>query len=425
MSSHVTHKKPSIVKIILNRLGIIDLHTRVNCWFCNQDAYLLPGSKNTADHWFCRLCENTNARDQNGDIIDPSPFQVENKNPEVYIQQERSSRPNTNKRALCRSCQEGQAIIYQTMSEHIPDESDPSYEERCATADKKHADLHQRHKLCTTCQKLIDQVVAEQKEALRFQNINRTVFNSLVDRNIDKRPSRRKYIIKGVMWTITHLATLIFIYYVMLHPPFRNDTYTMINWDYIVEKCLEVKELDFDDFRDLISLESVQGLIEFKLQGCKKFMTCLFTIDDLDCGWSINDHLICFILFNFASLISIDWNRAITPTIYEKVNNLGFYKKIQLVLFGLRFVLLAVIFAGLDKAIICFISIVYFSILFLSDRMMRTKDELKPVLNSFIMEESESEAEPMDISEPEISVPSSSIEPIDEISNIINRFHNL
>lgn len=64
MSSHVTHKKPSIVKIILNRLGIIDLHTRVNCWFCNQDAYLLPGSKNTADHWFCRLCENTNARDQ-------------------------------------------------------------------------------------------------------------------------------------------------------------------------------------------------------------------------------------------------------------------------------------------------------------------------------------------------------------------------
>ncbi|GAA5795401.1 hypothetical protein HPULCUR_000757 [Helicostylum pulchrum] len=244
------------------------------------------------------------------------------------------------------------------MSEHIPDESDPSYEERCATADKKHADLHQRHKLCTTCQKLIDQVVAEQKEAL-----------------------------------------------LMLHPPFRNDTYTMINWDYIVEKCLEVKELDFDDFRDLISLESVQGLIEFKLQGCKKFMTCLFTIDDLDCGWSINDHLICFILFNFASLISIDWNRAITPTIYEKVNNLGFYKKIQLVLFGLRFVLLA--------------------ILFLSDRMMRTKDELKPVLNSFIMEESESEAEPMDISEPEISVPSSSIEPIDEISNIINRFHNL
>ncbi|GAA5810966.1 hypothetical protein MFLAVUS_004395 [Mucor flavus] len=370
---------------------------------------------------------------QNGDIIDPSPFQVENKKSEDLVltsvlrlvnrQQATSSKPNTNKRALCPSCQEAQAIIYQTMSDYIPDESDPSYEERCATADETHAKLHQRYKLCPTCQKLIDQVVAEQKEALRFQNINRTVFQSLVDRHINKRPSRRQYIIKGVMWTITHLATLIFIYYVMLHPPVRNDR--MMNWNYIVDKCVEMKHFDFNDFRDLISLQNVQKLIECKLQGFKSIITCLFSIDDTDCGWSLNDHLICFVLLNFASSISIDWNRAVRPTIYEKVNNLDLYKKLQLVLLILRFVLLGVVFAGLDKAVICFISFVYFTILFLSHRMMNTKKELKPVKNSFICEESESEAEPMDISEPDLPVPSSSFEPNDEISNIINRFHNL
>lgn len=56
---------------------------------------------------------------------------------------------------------------------------------------------------------------------------------------------------------------------------------------------------------------------------------------------------------------------------------------------------------------------------------MNTKKELKPVKNSFICEESEDEAEPMDISEPDLPIPSSSLEPNDEISNIINRFHNL
>ncbi|KAG2233641.1 hypothetical protein INT48_008431 [Thamnidium elegans] len=99
------------------------------------------------------------------------------------------------------------------MSDYIPDESDPAYEERCATADETRTKLHQRYKLCPTCQKLIDQVVSEQKEALRFQNINRTVFQSLEDRHINKRPSRGQYIFKGVMWVMTHLLTLIFTYY--------------------------------------------------------------------------------------------------------------------------------------------------------------------------------------------------------------------
>lgn len=111
---------------------------------------------------------------------------------------------------------------------------------------------------------------------------------------------------------------------VMLHPLVRNDT--IIDWEYIVDKWVEMKNFDFNDFRDLISLENVQECIDYKLQGFKSILTCLFSINDTGCGWSVNDHLLFFVLFNFTSLISVDWNRAVKPTVYEKVNNLILYK---------------------------------------------------------------------------------------------------
>lgn len=64
MTSHLTQKKPSLAQRFFHQLGLVDIHTKVNCWFCNQDSYILPGTRNTKDHWFCTLCENINARDQ-------------------------------------------------------------------------------------------------------------------------------------------------------------------------------------------------------------------------------------------------------------------------------------------------------------------------------------------------------------------------
>ncbi|KAI7898772.1 uncharacterized protein BX663DRAFT_523401 [Cokeromyces recurvatus] len=76
MSSYISNTKPTLFQVILNKLGIIELPLKVNCWYCCQDSYILPGSKNTSDHWYCYLCESTNARDKNGDIADPKHFEA-------------------------------------------------------------------------------------------------------------------------------------------------------------------------------------------------------------------------------------------------------------------------------------------------------------------------------------------------------------
>lgn len=64
MTAYIKHTKPTLLQTLLNLLGLIDLHTKVNCWFCNQDSYILPGTKNTVERWYCHLCENTNQRDE-------------------------------------------------------------------------------------------------------------------------------------------------------------------------------------------------------------------------------------------------------------------------------------------------------------------------------------------------------------------------
>ncbi|KAI9363589.1 Ima1 N-terminal domain-containing protein [Pilaira anomala] len=421
MADYITQRKPTFLKVILNKLGLIGLHTRVNCWFCNQDSYILPGTKNTAEHWFCHLCENTNARDKNGDIIDPSPFQVIDKSYRD-IPPSDDTRSNTNRRALCTTCQDKQAVVYQMMSDYIPDESDPSYEEKCATADARQAELHQLYKVCPSCQSLIDQVVAEQKEILKHQSIDRMVFTTLNENNFDKRPTRQQYVFKGIMWIITHTLTLVFVYYVILHPPSTNNN-TITSWSlHSLTNYVERLDLHPDSWRGFLTVKSIQNMIEYKIETLKGFIGCLFTTDT-DCEWDLNGSLVYFILLNFVSLKSIDWNRGIKPIAYEKIKNLGFYKHLQMFLFCLRFLLLWVVFIGLDEKIILLITSVYIITLYYSDRLINPSQGItKPVQNSFLIED-QAELEPMDCSEDmELSVAD---EPKDEIDTITDRLRGL
>ncbi|KAI8982433.1 hypothetical protein BDF20DRAFT_471836 [Mycotypha africana] len=126
MSSYITNTRPSVFQRILHSFGLIELPIKVNCWYCCQDSFILPGSKNTVDHWYCHLCES------NGEVVDPTPF--ETYKPPSENNAHTSSRlkslktlKNSN-RSLCNSCQENQSLIYQLLSDYIPDESDPSYD---------------------------------------------------------------------------------------------------------------------------------------------------------------------------------------------------------------------------------------------------------------------------------------------------------
>ena len=64
MSDHVTNRRPPWRTVILGFLGITDLPIKVNCWYCSQDSYLLPGGKQTEHYWHCNICENTNVKDE-------------------------------------------------------------------------------------------------------------------------------------------------------------------------------------------------------------------------------------------------------------------------------------------------------------------------------------------------------------------------
>ncbi|KAI9494925.1 hypothetical protein BDB00DRAFT_816315 [Zychaea mexicana] len=64
MSNHVTNRRPPWRTVLLGFLGFTDLPVKVNCWYCNQDSYLLPGSKQTEGYWHCNICENTNVKDE-------------------------------------------------------------------------------------------------------------------------------------------------------------------------------------------------------------------------------------------------------------------------------------------------------------------------------------------------------------------------
>ncbi|KAI9486729.1 MAG: Ima1 N-terminal domain-containing protein [Benjaminiella poitrasii] len=124
MSSYISNTKPTVFQVILNRLGIIELPLKVNCWYCSQDSYILPGSKNTVDHWYCYLCESTNARDQSGDIADPKHFEAYSENLKApSFTRTQSTIDRKNERTLCESCQNNQSIIYELLSQYIPDEN--------------------------------------------------------------------------------------------------------------------------------------------------------------------------------------------------------------------------------------------------------------------------------------------------------------
>lgn len=64
MNDYITTKRPSWRMRLLGFLGVTDLPIKVNCWYCNQDSYLLPGSKDKEEDWQCNICENRNIRDE-------------------------------------------------------------------------------------------------------------------------------------------------------------------------------------------------------------------------------------------------------------------------------------------------------------------------------------------------------------------------
>ncbi|KAG0180308.1 tRNA (cytosine-5-)-methyltransferase [Apophysomyces sp. BC1021] len=102
-------------------------------------------------------------------------------------------------RTICESCQQNQTLIYQIMSDYIRDESDPEFEYYMNTADQYQASLHAKYPLCNDCQTEVDDLVAQQKLALRQRRINERVQQSRETKPPHK-PSKYRYWFHGGLW---------------------------------------------------------------------------------------------------------------------------------------------------------------------------------------------------------------------------------
>ncbi|KAI8099244.1 Ima1 N-terminal domain-containing protein [Halteromyces radiatus] len=241
MDGYVTRQSPTWRNWFAYKLGFTDLPTRVNCWYCNQTSYLLPGSKQTVRHWYCRLCENTNAIDQYGDIMDAPPI-PETSSTSAYgsslkqrkkYQQSRSSSttmPTKDQRTLCENCQRNQILIYQFMSEYLRDENDADYDYRVQHAREYQESLNNKHPLCAECQDKLQDVLAEQRDSLRRLKINEKRQLSMQSK-IPTRISLSQYRWYASFWLILHSSVLFLCIFAVFYPPQpinHNETLTSI-----------------------------------------------------------------------------------------------------------------------------------------------------------------------------------------------------
>ncbi|KAI8328104.1 Ima1 N-terminal domain-containing protein [Chlamydoabsidia padenii] len=209
MSSHLTKQPPSWRNWVLSKLGLTDLPTPVNCWYCNQTMYLLPGSKQTEQHWYCNLCENTNVIDECGDIMDAPPLPDTAKSSYVLSLEQRKKNQQTlstfsrsaSRRTLCDDCQHNQTLIYQFMSDYILDESS----------------LHEKHPLCKDCQAKIQNIVAEQLATVSRRKINEQRQRSLQSIT-PTRLTSNQHICYGLVWLFLHCSFMIICAFAIFHP---------------------------------------------------------------------------------------------------------------------------------------------------------------------------------------------------------------
>ncbi|ORZ04259.1 Ima1 N-terminal domain-domain-containing protein [Absidia repens] len=231
MSEYLTKQSPSWRNWVLSKLGWTDLPTPVTCWYCNQKMYLLPGSRHTERLWYCNLCENTNAIDEFGDIMDAPPL------PETGIysgygsslaqrrkddQSMALAKPSSD-RTLCHGCQRNQTLIYQIMSDYIRDESDPDYDYYVKTADEYQQSLHNKYPLCDVCQEKIQVIVAEQRGSFRRRRINEQRQRSLQSKT-PTRLTSLQYQLHGSLWFTLHGSVLILCIFVIYYPPQPLET---------------------------------------------------------------------------------------------------------------------------------------------------------------------------------------------------------
>ncbi|KAI7848654.1 Ima1 N-terminal domain-containing protein [Circinella umbellata] len=364
MSDHVTSRRPPWRTVILGFLGITDLPIKVNCWYCSQDSYLLPGGKQTEHYWHCNICENTNVKDENGDIVDTLPVMYDAKlNRTVTPIQDTSRKFQT--RRLCEACERNQALIYQIMSDYIRDENDPDYDYYVRTADDYKASLHQKYALCDDCQAIVDEIVIEQKAALRQRRFNEKLTRSLTTK-APRKPSKTEYRVSGLLWFWLHGMTWFICFYALWYPPIRRENTDLMAditrfWE-SSSTTIVISTISFRDTSSKFTFSQVakSGLM-FVIQTTWNIAQIIHTSTlclvapekEESCQWDISNHALFLSIICFISFLWMDWHPKASKTYFEesRIQRWGIYKTVQRFLYLLRFGLLGLLGYGSEQMI--------------------------------------------------------------------------
>ncbi|KAI9248299.1 Ima1 N-terminal domain-containing protein [Phascolomyces articulosus] len=356
MNNHVTSRRPPWRTVLLGFLGFTDLPIKVNCWYCSQDSYLLPGGKQTERYWHCNICENTNVKDENGDIVDTLPVMYDAKlNRTVTPIQDTSRKFQT--RRLCESCERNQALIYQIMSDYIRDENDPDYDYYLRTADDYKTSLHQKYALCDDCQLIVDEIVAEQKAALRQRRFNEKLTRSLTTK-APRKPSKFEYGSMGLLWIWLHGMTWLICFYAFWYPPIRHNEADLItdikgSWEafatYFALSTISIQNLSLKFTFSQVAKSGLMFVIQrisYMGQILHNYTVCLVAPEkEESCQWDVSNHATLFLIVCLISFIWMNWHPKASKTYFEesRIQRWGIYTNIQRFLYVARLGLLLVL----------------------------------------------------------------------------------
>ncbi|KAK4510492.1 Saccharopine dehydrogenase [Mucor velutinosus] len=388
MNRHITNKKPSLTQQILTTLGFGVSPQKVNCWYCCQDSYLLPGSKNTVKHWYCNLCESTNIRDEKGEIADPTVFEASSTRHIPSIERTPSSIRKNSSKTLCSDCVANQEIIYRYLADYIPDESDPTYQIKFNSVDEYKAKLHQRYKLCNECQQKISKLNEEQREYMKRMRFTASLIESAKPQTL-ARPPRHAHRLRGCAWLLVHAWTILFgVFCIVYHP--QNTHFN------VSSKVLQLHQPDIlQEWMDYLSDTSTTLFDPVR---------CVFSRTDESCYWDMSyQHVIILVLMTSLSFVLRNWHHLLIEEAADKLKNYSVYKNVQKVLILLRWALFALIAMDANRTMEVAVLVVYCSLLVASYSAVRRaiwpysligKSRREEVQ---VEKEEDSTAEPMDI----------------------------
>ncbi|KAI7816739.1 Ima1 N-terminal domain-containing protein [Gamsiella multidivaricata] len=205
-------QQPSWMETIIHR------PIRVECWTCLRPAWLHRNQHDASPlDWTCPNCLTHQKRDKDGTIV-PVPEMFDstlNEDVSARISRSLKSRrrpsagnPHSSSQGnfFCEMCNGHQRIVYQLLSNYIPDEEDENYETYYGNADTYRRQLEERYPLaCANCLDKVHKELAQQNYRIKSSLLNSTLSKSRGDHI---RPTRKypslPWLLTGFSWTFAH-----------------------------------------------------------------------------------------------------------------------------------------------------------------------------------------------------------------------------